>query len=153
MSQITETVKQLAAEYAKKLDLEVVEVEYQKKPDGMHMTVFIEKRGGVTLDDCVALHEAIDQPLDDLDPTNGASYVLNVSSLGLDRDINNDVSLSIALGTEVDVNLFAKIDGKKHIDGAVLTSFDKGNVVLQKGKDEISIPRDKISKISKHINF
>ena len=71
---ISENIFRLVKPIAEGLGLELVEVEYVKKHDGMNLTVFIDKEGGVTIDDCEALHMAIDAPLDELNPTNDAPY-------------------------------------------------------------------------------
>ena len=60
-----------------------------KKVNGNNLTIYIDKVGGVTIDDCEALHRLIDAPLDELDPTGGVAYTLNVSSCGLDRPLKN----------------------------------------------------------------
>ena len=69
MGKIESSVKQLVAPIAAECDCTVVDVEYKKQPDGMHLFVFIDKKGGVTIDDCEKVHMAIDQPLDE-QPSN-----------------------------------------------------------------------------------
>ena len=90
MKNVKEEAEKLARPFADELGLEIVEVEYVRKHNGMNLTFFIDKEGGVTIDDCEKLHRAIDEPLDILDPTNGASYILNVSSLGIDRPLKTE---------------------------------------------------------------
>ena len=90
MEDLIEEAEKLARPFADELGLEIVEVEYVRKHNGMNLTFFIDKEGGVTIDDCEKLHRAIDEPLDILDPTNGASYILNVSSLGIDRPLKTE---------------------------------------------------------------
>ena len=75
MKNVKEEAEKLARPFADELGLEIVEVEYVRKHNGMNLTFFIDKEGGVTIDDCEKLHRAIDEPLDILDPTNGASYM------------------------------------------------------------------------------
>ena len=58
---------------------EVVEVEYAKKADGMNLTFFIDKDGGIDVDDCEAVSKTIDPLLDELNPTDDQAYILNVS--------------------------------------------------------------------------
>lgn len=153
MSQITQNVFNLVEPIAQNLGCTVVEVEYKKLPDGMHLIIYLDKKEGITLNDCENVHNAIDQPLDDLDPTNGASYILNVSSLGLDHNINTDRALPLALNTQVDANLFAPINGKKQLTNATLTSFTQQDITIEQNGKSIVIPRKQISKLTKHINF
>ena len=72
------------------LGLVLVDLEYKKLVTGMTLIVYIDKPEGVTLDDCEMVSRALDKPLDELDPTDGASYNLNVSSPVLDRPIKTD---------------------------------------------------------------
>lgn len=142
MSKVTESVQRLVAPIAEKLGLEVVEVEYSKKYNGMNLTVFIDKVGGVNINDCEALHRAIDEPLDQLDPIEGA-YTLNVSSLGLDRPLTTMRDFERNLNKKITVKLYQAIDKKKIFDGT-LVSYDEltftitdssgANVTFEKAK-------------------
>ena len=67
MKNVKEEAEKLARPFADELGLEIVEVEYVRKHNGMNLTFFIDKEGGVTIDDCEKLHRAIDEPLDILD--------------------------------------------------------------------------------------
>ncbi len=124
MSQkVSEAVAELVRPFAEQFGLELVEVEYAKKYGGMHLTVTIDKEGGVSLEDCERLHRAIDEPLDELDPTDGASYTLNVSSLGIDRPLKTERDFRRNLQQEITVKLYAPQEGKKVWEG-VLISYD-----------------------------
>ena len=153
MANIKKLVEDCVLPIAEGLGLEVVEVSYEKKHDGMNLTIFIDKKGGVNLEDCEALHRAIDEPLDELDPTNGASYTLNVSSPGLDREIKSDKDFNRNIGEVLEVNLFKKIGLTKKFIGELL-SFDENTIKIKdkKGK-EVDIERNIISKATKHIEF
>lgn len=135
------------------LGIEIVEVAYEKKNNGMNLTIFIDKKGGVTLDDCEAVHRAIDEPLDELNPTNDESYTLNVSSPGLDREIKTDKDFNRNIGEVLEINTFKKIGLKKNFVGELI-SFNADEVVIKdkKGK-EMSIARNLISKANKYIEF
>lgn len=97
MGKVADAVKALVQPIAEGMGLYVLEVLYEKKYDGMNLTVVIDKEGGVTINDCEALHNAIDAPLDELDPIQG-SYTLNVSSPGLDRPLKLDWDYKRNLG-------------------------------------------------------
>ena len=126
---------------------------YEKKYDGMNLTIFIDKKGGVNLEDCEKFHRAIDEPLDELDPTNGLSYTLNVSSPGLDREIKTDKDFGRNIGEVLEINLFKKIGLTKKFVGELL-KFDENIIVIKDKKDkEIQIERNLISKATKYIEF
>ena len=153
MANVSKQVTELVTPIVEAMGLEVVEVAYEKKVSGMNLTVYIDKKGGVTLDDCEQVHNAIDAPLDELDPTNGESYILNVSSPGLDRELKTDKDFNRNIGEVLDINTFKKIGLKKNFVGE-LVRFDNENLIIKdkKGK-EMSIERKLISKVTKYIEF
>lgn len=98
------------------LGVEVVEAEF-RQGQNPSLTVYIDRAGGIDLDACEAFHNAIDAPLDELDPTYGAPYTLNVSSLGLDRPFRKAADFEKNIGEEVEVKLYASVRGKKILGG------------------------------------
>ncbi len=113
------------------LGLELYEVEYKKKQNGMNLTLFITKPSGqVTLEDCRSVHKMADTVLDELNPTNDESYILNVSSLGLDKLLKTDKDFYRVLGEEVEVTTFQQIEGSKHFIG-VFECFDDNKITLK----------------------
>ncbi len=124
MSKICESVQALIQPILDGMNIELVEVEFKKRGenDGA-LTVYIDKEGGVSLDDCEAVHNAIDAPLDELDPTNGKPYTLNVSSPGLDRPFKTYRDYSKHLGEEIEISLYKPVEGMKKFE-AVLEDVD-----------------------------
>lgn len=86
----TESVFQKINPIVDGLGYEIVDVEWAKRDGADNLTVYIDIPTGVSLDDCEKVHRAIDPALDELDPTDGKPYVLNVSSPGLDRPFKNN---------------------------------------------------------------
>ena len=84
MSKISDKVQEFITPIVEGLGCEIVEVEFAKKQNGDNLTVFIDKKGGVTINDCEMVHNAINEPLDELNPTEAKPYTLNVSSPGID---------------------------------------------------------------------
>ena len=153
MKGVKEKVAELVESIVESQGCELVEVTFQKKFDGMNLTIFIDKKGGVTIDDCENVHRAIDEPLDELDPTNGAPYTLNVSSPGLDREIKTDKDFQRNIGEELEINLYQKILKNKKFVGE-LVSFDQDNIVIKNQKGVLTeIERSKIAKATKYIKF
>ncbi len=135
MKNVKDEVFNLVCPYALNLGLELVEVEYVKKHNGMNLTVYIDKEGGVTINDCEALHRIIDAPLDNIDPTEGAPYILNVSSLGIDRPLKTQRDFKRNLDKEIEVTFYAPYLGNKKLVG-VLTSFNENSFFI-KVNDEL----------------
>lgn len=145
MSKITEDVTLALTPVVEGLGMEIVEVEYKKIGADMNLTVFIYKEGGVSLDDCEKVHHAIDPVLDELDPTEDAPYILNVSSPGLDRPIVTPRDFERAKGTKVCVGLYKKRDGKKKFEGILLglvdncVELDVNDKIIKFEKEEIAV--------------
>ena len=131
---------------------EVVEVEYAKKSDGMNLTFYIDKEGGVQIEDCEKVSKEIDGLLEDLNPTDDTPYILSVSSPGLDRPLKTDRDFQRNTGKEIEITLFAKIDGKKKFEG-VLKDFNDSEIIIEKDGKTLNITRDKIAHIVPIIKF
>lgn len=130
------------------MGIEIVDVETK----GDKLTVFIETENGVDLDTCEKFHNAIMEPIDELDPSYGAAYTLNVSSPGLDRPFVTARDFQRNIGKEVEVKLFAPLKGKKLLEG-VLEAFDENSVTIKLGEETEKINRTKIAKINKAIKL
>lgn len=133
-------------------DIELVEVEYVKKNDGMHLIVYIEKENGVSVDDCVAVSRIIDQPLEDLNPTNDEPYYLDISSYGLDKPLKYDWQFKKYQDKKVNVKLYAKLDGRKEFV-AVLKQKTEDSVVLALDEENIKINLKDVAYITPYIEF
>lgn len=147
MSNIESQVERFMAEILAGTDFELVDVEYVKERD-WYLRVFVDKAGGIDLDDCQALSERLSDKLDETDIINGA-YILEVSSPGIDRILKKDRDFVREAGKVVDVTLYAPLDGKKFFVGQ-LVSRDKNFLHL---KDVAPLPRDKVAQVRLHIDF
>jgi ribosome maturation factor RimP len=132
------------------MGIEIVDVTFDEKQAAL--TVFIETETGVDLDTCEKFHNAIMEPIDELDPTFDTPYTLNVSSPGLDRPFKTQRDFERNLGKEVEIKLFAPYRGKKFLEG-VLLEFDDNALTVQVGKEQVKLARNKIAKINKAIKF
>ncbi|MDE6075275.1 MAG: ribosome maturation factor RimP [Clostridia bacterium] len=145
-----EEIARMLENIASGMDIEIVEVECNEKSGAL--TVYIETEAGVDLDTCEKFHNAIFDPIDELDPSYGQPYTLNVSSPGLDRPFKTVRDFERNLGKEVELKLYAPLKGKKFLQG-VLDEFDENTVTVTVGKEKLKIPRNKIAKINKAIKF
>ena len=148
MSNIEAKVESLVTETLKNhANIELVDVEYVKERD-WYLRIFIDKPGGIGLDDCQNFSEEFGKILDKESVING-SYILEVSSPGLDRLLKKDRDFVRERGKKVDVTFYAPFDGKKQITG-VLTGFDGKTLTLE---DLDPIPMDKVAAVRLHIDF
>lgn len=151
MGKVSEQVFELVAPIAQEFGLEVVEVLYEKKFNGMNLTVVIDKDGGVTIDDCEKLHRAIDAPLDELDPID-CSYILNVSSPGIDRPLKTERDFKRNLQGKITVKLYKPLDGKKNYEG-VLVAYDNDTFTLQTNNGDVIFDKKDAALIVPVIEF
>lgn len=149
MAKTVEIVEEKICPIIEALGYEVVEVEFAKKVDGMNLTFYIDSPNGITLDDCEKVHKAIDEPLDQLNPTADGAYILNVSSCGLDRPLKTDKDLKRNLGKEVDIKLYKAINKKKEFTGKLI-SFNEETLTLE-GLEPFE--RKAIGNIVLHVEF
>jgi ribosome maturation factor RimP len=129
---------------AEEVGVEIIDAKWDTRANSL--TIFIDAPGGVDLILCEKFHHAIDAPLDEFDPTFGATYTLNCSSPGLDRPFKTQRDFDRHLGEQVEVHLYAPVDGKKYYEGKLL-SFDGKTVVIQTTSEEKAFSFEKISKV------
>lgn len=108
---LKEDVFIMAKPIVENLGYELVEVNYEEIEDQKYITVVIYKQSGITFEDCKLISRALDEPMDELDPTNGESYSLNVSSLGLDRPLKSKRDYERFVNQEVEIYNPNKIVG------------------------------------------
>jgi ribosome maturation factor RimP len=145
-----EEITQFLQNIATPMGIEIVDVTFDDKDKAL--TIFIETEAGVDLDTCEKFHNAIMEPIDELDPTYDQPYTLNVSSPGLDRPFKTQRDFERNLGKDVELKLFAPLKGKKFLEGT-LTAFDENSVTVQIKNEQVKIARNKIAKINKAIKF
>lgn len=149
---IIESVKKICNPLAEELGYELVDVEFLKEGSSYFLKVYLDKPGGINLDDCQKLSHLLSEELDKNDPISVA-YYLEVSSPGLDRPLKNDKDLKRNLEKEVDIKLYEALDGKKTIEG-YLKSYDNNEIIIKTEVGNlISIPREIIALIKLAVKF
>ena len=147
MSKVEMQVEDLMAEILADSEYELVDVEYVKERE-WYLRVFVDKAGGIDLDDCQAISERLSARLDEADIIGGA-YILEVSSPGIDRILKKDKDFVREAGKVVDVTLYAPLDGKKSFTGE-LEGRDESFLHI---KDIAPLPREKVAQVRLHIDF
>lgn len=149
-NKISETVINIAKPIAEGLGLVLVDVEFVREGKDWYLRVYIDKDGGVTLDDCEAVSRPLSDKLDKLDPIPQA-YLLEVSSPGVERPFKTSRDFEKAIGENVRVKLYKAINGRKTIDG-ILEKYDGETVTILTDEDVREIYQLKdISKINRII--
>ena len=148
--QLENLVEQLVKDITSGTELEVVDVEFVKERE-WYLRVFLDKEGGIELEDCQWVSEKLESELDRLDPIK-ESYYLEVSSPGLDRPLKKERDFIRHQGDKVEVHTFAPLDGQKTIIGTLLGLKDD-TIRMEVEGSEISIPKDKTSQVRLYLEF
>ncbi len=145
--EILEKVRQLAAPLAAQEGLELIDVEIGGGGGRQTLRLFVDKEGGVTLDDCTAVSRAVSTALDVEDPIAGA-YDLEVSSPGLDRPLRTPDHFQKVVGSKVRVKTFGPVpecENRKTFIG-ILKAYENGEVVVDVDGKLFRVPHVQVSK-------
>lgn len=146
-NRVEEAVEKIAEEILANTDYELVDVEYVKERDWF-LRVYIDKEGGIGLDDCQEVSGLLDEKLEELNIINDR-YILEVSSPGLDRALKKEKDFKREMGKVVDITLYKAIDGEKMITGK-LTGYTKDIITIDETRE---IALKDIALVRLHIDF
>lgn len=146
-NRVERIAEKLAIPIIEKEDFELVDVEYKKEGSNWYLRIYIDKPGGITLDDCQKVSEQLSDELDKEDPIK-ENYFLEVSSPGLDRPLKKESDFIRFKGEVVEVRLYEALDGNKIIEGELIgleNNMIKLNVanvgVLELPKEKVALTR------------
>ena len=108
---------------------ELVDVEYVKEAGNWYLRGYIDKPGGITVNDCEAVSRRFSDRLDEDDFIED-SYIMEISSPGLDRPLKKEKDFARSIGKEVDIRLYRARDKQKDFTG-ILTEYDKDSVTIE----------------------
>ena len=131
---------------------ELVDVEYVKEGSNWYLRAYIDKPGGITVDDCEAVSRRLSDLLDEKDFIDDA-YILEVSSPGLGRPLKKEKDFARSIGEEVEIRTFRAIEHEKEFTG-ILKSYDKEKLVVELEDNEImEFTRDNIALVRLAFDF
>ena len=150
--QYEERTEQLVMPIVDENNFELVDIEYVKEAGNWFLRVYIDKQGGITIDDCELVSRALSEQLDKDDFIED-SYILEVSSPGLGRPLKKEKDFERSIGKEVEVRLFQAINKQKeYIE--ILTSYDKDTVTVElEEENPLTIQRKNIALIRLAFDF
>ena len=151
MAKVTELVAALAAPIAEQNGCTLWDVEYVREAGQWFLRVYIDKEGGVSIDDCEAVSRPLSDLLDEADPIEG-SYTFEVSSAGADRVLKKPEHFARFQGQEVEVKLYRPRDGRKDFVG-VLRSWQDGDVTLDVGGEPAIFEKKEIALVRLYPRF
>ncbi len=148
-NQLEKAVEEIVEDIILDSTMEVIDVEYVKERD-WYLRVFLDKEGGIEIDDCQKVSEELEKILDEKNLLT-ESYILEVSSPGLDRALKKARDFEREQGKVIEVTFYAPVDGKKVWVGT-LTGYDREkDAICLDGEKEILL--EKTAQVRLHIDF
>lgn len=152
MAKVAEVTARLAEPIVAACGCTLWDVEYVKEAGVWYLRVYIDREGGVSIDDCEAVSRPLSDALDENDPTEG-SYTLEVSSAGADRALKKPEHFAAFLGSAVDVKLYRAREGRKELTGA-LEGYEGGAVTLRlPGGGVETLEKKDVAQVRLHVEF
>lgn len=147
MSKVTEKVEALARPVIEDEGCELWSVEYVREAGSWYLRVFIDKDGGVGIDDCERISRRLDPILDEADPIPD-SYVFEVGSAGAERELKRPSDFEKFMGSEVEVKLYQPYEGKKSLVGK-LEAYENGDITI----NSVQLKKSQIAQVKLHISI
>ncbi len=147
MSKVTEKVEALARPVVEDEGCELWSVEYVREAGSWYLRVFIDKDGGVGIDDCERISRRLDPILDEADPIPD-SYVFEVGSAGAERELKRPSDFEKFMGSEVEVKLYQPYEGKKSLVGK-LEAYENGDITIS----SVQLKKSQIAQVKLHISI
>ncbi|WP_155286632.1 ribosome maturation factor RimP [Lacticaseibacillus zhaodongensis] len=157
MSTVIDTVSEIVQPILAKHDYYLADVEFVKEGGNWYLRVYIDKKGGITLDDCVVVNDELSEAMDNLDPDPiPQAYYLEVSSPGAERPLKTEEDMKNSVGEYIHISLFQKQDGQKVYEGTLdkLTPDSLTLTIKVKGRPKtLEFDRKNIAKARLAIEF
>ena len=148
---VTELVASFAEPIVKQHGCELWDVEYVREGSEYFLRLYLDKEGGVDINDCEAIFRAVDPILDEKDPIQG-SYHFEVCSAGLERALKRPSDFERFMDSTVTVKLYRPRNGLKEIPG-ILRGYDNGRVTLEAGKETITFEKSEVALVRLRVEF
>lgn len=147
MSKVTDKVEALAKPVVEDEGCELWAVEYVREAGTWYLRIFIDKDGGVGIDDCERISRRLDPILDEEDPIPD-SYVFEVGSAGAERELKRPSDFEKFIGSSVEVKFYQPVDGKKTVVGT-LESYENGDVTV----NAVTYKKSQIAQVKLHVTI
>ena len=132
-------------------NFELWDVEYVKEGAEYYLRAYIDKEGGITIDDCVDVSRKLSDKLDEDDYIDG-EYILEVSSPGLGRALKRERDFEKSIGREIDIKLYKAINKEKEFVG-ILKGYDKEKVVVEIDGEDKDYLKSDLASVKLHVEF
>ncbi len=151
MSKITDKVTELAKPVVEDEGCTLWDVEYVREAGSWYLRVFIDREGGVSIDDCERISRRLDPILDETDPIPD-SYIFEVGSAGAERELKRPSDFEQFMGSQVEVKLYQPVKGSKTFVGT-LSGYDNGKVTVTAGKETMTFEKAQTAQVKLHVTI
>ncbi len=149
---IEEIVEELALPIINKYQFELVDIEFKKEGPNWYLRLYIDKPGGITINDCELVSENLSDLLDEVDPIE-QSYILEISSPGLNRPLKKIEDYERFKGHKVEIKLFAPYNGRKNFTGKLNGLINDKVSIEDENNKTIEIPFNTIASVRLYVEF
>ena len=148
---ITDQVAEFAKPVVEENGCELWDVEYVREGSERFLRIYIDKDGGIDIDDCEKIHRAMDPILDEKDPI-AESYHFEVCSAGLERPLKRPSDFEKFMNSPILVKLYRPRNGLKELPG-ILRGYSEGRVTLEAGKETITFEKSEVALVRLRVEF
>ena len=148
---VTELVAQFAQPIIEEAGCSLWDVEYVREGAERYLRIYIDKEGGIDIDDCEKIHRAIDPILDEKDPI-AESYHFEVCSAGIERALKRPGDFARFMDNPILVKLYRPRNGLKEIPG-ILRGYEDGKVTVEAGKETITFEKSEVALVRLRVEF
>lgn len=145
-------VQDLVEPITNEFNFELVDVEFVKEGSSWFLRIYIDKVGGISIDDCQLVSEKLSDKLDEADPIK-QQYYLEVSSPGLDRPIKTQKDFEKYSGSLVELKLYKPIDGVKKFEGYLVGLIDNNIIIKDEKEGKYEFPKESVVTVKRVIKF
>ena len=151
MSKITDKIAALALPVVESEGCTLWDVEYVREAGTWYLRLYIDRKDGVSIDDCERISRRLDPILDEEDPIPD-SYVFEVGSAGAERELKRPSDFQQFLGSEVEVRLYQPVDGQKVFVGTLL-SYEDGCVAIRTESKTMQFTKAQTAQVRLHVSI
>ena len=151
MSKLTDKIAEIAAPIVEEEGCSLWDVEYVREAGSWYLRIYIDREGGVSIEDCERISRRLDPILDEEDPIPD-SYVFEVGSAGADRELKRPGDFEQFMGDEVEVRLYRPVEGSKQHVGT-LCGYENGRVIISRNGSSLSFDKDQIAQVRLYVTF
>lgn len=157
MSLVLNTVQPIVESIVTDMDKKLVDLEYVKEGKHWYLRVYADKEGGIDIEDCAKISEALSEALDAIEPDPFPdAYYLEVSSPGVERPLKSSADFENAIGSYIHLDYYAPVHGEKYHEGTLLEITNDTyelEVMIKTRKKQLSISKDMVSKARLAVKF